>query len=270
MRRPFFRIATLSWYVEMENGQQIPLGRDERFKTPPKQRPKEPPPEIRKQYLAIMQRQAEPEDRFLSFCITEYLKSLDDCVEKTRYRAKYYLMMFLNEVGDIKVSDLKKHHLTEVVKSKDWKPNSVHAFLTRVEACLNYCEREDWILKNPLRGKVQKPTPQRREAVMTAKDRRRCIDAAAEPFKSVLLFLEGTGCRPIELRYALVEKCDLEKGMVLVRNKTRKKTGSQERPIFLSSTMTELCRGLIGGRKKGWLSRNSFGGQWTQTGMALP
>ena len=264
MRRPFFRSDVMTWYVQIGN-KQHPLGRDPRFKTPPATKPKEPPPEIQKKYLAIMQRQEEPEDRTLRFCVDEYLRSLDGCVEKTMYRARYFLGLFLAAVGDVKVSKLKKHHLTDAVKGKPWKPNTIHAFYTRVEACLNYCEREDWIPKNPFRGKVQKPTPERREEIMSAEDRQRVIDAAAEPFKSALLYLTGTGCRPIELRFARVEKCDLDKGVIMVRNKTRRKTGVQERPVFLSTAMIDLCRQVIGARKEGWLFRNKFGGQWTQT-----
>jgi integrase len=106
------------------------------------------------------------------------------------------------------------------------------------------------------------PQIERREEIMSAADRARLIEAAPEPFKSALLFLEGTGVRPIEAREARVEKCDLEKGIIMVPNKTRKKTGAKERPVFLSTAMIELCRGLIGTRTEGWLLRNKFGEQW--------
>jgi integrase len=121
------------------------------------------------------------------------------------------------------------------------------------------------VLSQALRGKAEKPTPERREEIMSAADRQRCIDAAPEPFKSALLFLAGTGVRPIELRFARLEKCDLTKGVFMVRNKTRKKTGAQERPVFLSTKMIELCRSIIGDRVEGWIFLNSKGGQWTQT-----
>ena len=60
---------------------------------------------------------------------------------------------------------------------------------------------------------------------MSAADRQRCIDVALEPFKSALLFLAGTGVRPIELRCARVEKCDLTRGVLMVRNKTAQENG---------------------------------------------
>lgn len=255
----------MTWYVQTADGKQHNLGRDPRFRTPPVVRPKEPPPAIQKKYLAIMQRTAEPEDRTLSFCIEQYLASLADCTEDTRYRAKYFLEIFLAATGDLKVTKLKGHHVDAALAGRDWKPNTVHAFITRIHACLNHCERKDWIARNPLRGKADKPTPERREEIMSATDRKRCIDAAPEPFRSPLLFLGGTGVRPIELRFARVEKCDLAKGVLLVRNKTRKKTGTQERPVFLSSKMVELCRSVIGERTEGFLFLNSKGGQWTQT-----
>jgi hypothetical protein len=54
MRRPFFRKSTLSWFVELDNGKQVSRGKDDRFKSPPKERPKEPPPAIQKKYLEVM------------------------------------------------------------------------------------------------------------------------------------------------------------------------------------------------------------------------
>jgi hypothetical protein len=51
MPRPFMRSNSTTWYAKLE-GKQIPLGKDPRFKTPPKVKPKEPPPEILKKYHA--------------------------------------------------------------------------------------------------------------------------------------------------------------------------------------------------------------------------
>jgi integrase len=267
MRRPFFRSSNLSWYVELPSGKQVCLGRDERFKSPPKEKPKEPPRSVQQEYLSIMQRQGGPEDRTFRFCVDEYLRSLEVCPEKTQKRARYFLERFLGETGDMLISKLRRHHITSFLKDKKWKPNSVHAFLARIGACLNYCEREDWIPKNPLRGKMQMPTVERRAEIMSAEDRGRVLEEATGCFREVLLFLTGTGCRPIELRYARVEKVDLDKSVIMVRNKTRKKTGSQERAVFLSSSVIGLCRELIGERKEGWLLQNHFGNQWTQTAL---
>jgi integrase len=212
MRRPWYRKSTNSWFIELPGGRQLPLGKDERFKTPPATQPKEPPPSVQKKYLEVMQRHGEPDDRTLSFCISSYLDSLADCVSETRGRATKFLERFLKETGDVKVSKLKAHHLTEHVKGKGWKPNTVRAVMGTVNACLNHCEWEGWIDKNPLRGKVRLPKIERREEIMSVADRERLIEAAAEPFKSMLLFLEGTGLRPKEARQARVEKCELEKG----------------------------------------------------------
>jgi integrase len=211
-----------------------------------------------------MQRQAEPEDRRLSFCIDEYLKSLEGCESDTVKRADHFLHIFLRSAWDVKISKLRSHHVDEALKGRDWKPNTVHDFIARIEACLNYCERKDWIAKNPLRGKLEEPSIERRGEIMSAEDRRRVLIAATDCFGDVLTFLTETACRPIEVRHARVEKCDLEKGIIMVRNKSRKKTGAKDRPVFLSSKAIELCRKLIGIREEGWLLRNSKGGQWLQ------
>ena len=110
-----------------------------------------------------MQSQAEPEVRKLSFCIEQYMKSLDDCQPGTIDRVQKYLDRFLGEVGDLKVSRLKAHHLSDHIKGGGWKPSTIRCVLATINACLNRCERKDWIARNPLRGKVRMPGIERCE-----------------------------------------------------------------------------------------------------------
>ncbi|QDV35006.1 tyrosine-type recombinase/integrase [Tautonia plasticadhaerens] len=262
MNKPWFRSDRLSWFVELPGGKQVNLGRDERFTSPPKVKPKEPPPAIQKKYLAAMQAQAEPEDRKLSFCTSKYLESLQDCRPNSIRRAKDYLESFARATGDPKVSRLRAHHVTDFLKGKPWAPNSVRQFIITVNACLNYCARQDWIAANPIKGKVTMPLARRREDVMSPEDAERLAAAAAPEFRDVLHFLAGTGCRPIEAREALIEKCDFDKGVLMVPNKTKAKTGIDERPVFLSTAMIELLKRVIGDRKAGHIFSNKFGKPW--------
>ena len=198
-----------------------------------------------------MQAEAEPEDRKLSFCISKYFESLEGCKPNSIRRAKDYLDRFLSETGDIKVSRLRAHHLTDFLKGKSWSSNSVRQVIITINACLNYNARQDWIVKNPIKGKVEMPLAKRREDVMSPEDAERLTAAAAPEFKDVLGFLAGTGCRPIEARETLIERCDLEKGILMVPNKPRKKTGDEERPVFLSTAMIGMLEEMIGERTRG-------------------
>lgn len=256
----------MTWYV-LVDGKQVPLGKDERFKSPPKVSPKEPPKTILERYHAIMQKKAEPADRKLSFCIDQYIQSLGDCTEGTRKRATGFLGKFLASVGDLKVSGLKVHHVTEFIKANTWRTNSVRNVIATINACLNCCEREGWIDKNPLRGKVRLPKVQRRDLNLTTDEQLKFEGTATGPFKTFLTSLRELGARPGELRTALVEDCDLERGVLKVKNKTRNKTGIEVRPIILTTRMVELCRELIGDRKEGWLFRNAFGDPWTKSAI---
>jgi integrase len=244
------------------NGKQIPLGKDERYSAPPKVRPKEPPQPVQKRYVAAMQSRAEPEDRRLSFCIGKYIESMADCEPNSIRRSRDYLNRFRDEVGDVKVSKLKAHHVADFLKGKPWSKNTERQVIITVNACLNHCVRQDWIDRNPIKGKVTMPRATRREDIMAAGDAERLIAAAPGPLKDVLSFLAGTGCRPIEARGARIEKCDLEKGILMVPNKTRKKTGDQERPVFLSTVMIAFLRGVIGERTEGWIFVNGEGEHW--------
>jgi integrase len=228
---------------------------------------KNAPEAILKKYHKLAQRVGEPEDRTLAFCIEEYKQSLDGCTEGTRRRAALFLDRFLAEVGDIKVSKLKPHHVTDHLKGKDWKQNTRHDVIGRINACLNYCVREGWIEANPLKGKVTLPRVQRREAILSAEDQELLVKEATAPFKTFLLAIRETGCRPIELRTARIEDCDLKKGVLRVGNKTRHATGQEERPVFLSSRMIELLKAEIGVRTSGVIFRNAHGEPWTNIAL---
>ncbi len=267
MRRPWFRRDNCTWFVETEAGKQIRLGRDSRFDVAPRESPKEPPPDIQRHYLKVMQREEEPEDRKFSFCILEYLESLDACTETTRRRARNFFDQFLKDVGDPKVSKMRPHHCNDFVKGKGWKQNTVRAALQTINACLNHCLREGWIPVNPLRGKVKLPKTTRRELRLSTDDRQRLIDAATGPFKKFLLALGDMGARPGELYSARIENCDLEKGVLKVSNKTRNKTGVEFRPIVLTGKMIEFCRELIGGRTEGFVFLNARGTPWTKSAV---
>lgn len=131
-----------------------------------------------------------------------------------------------------------------------------------INACLNHCQKQDWIARNPIKGKVEMPQARRREDVMSEEDAQRLAAAAPAVFKDVLGFLAGTACRPIEAREALIEKCDLDKGVLMVPNKTKKKTGIEERPVFLSTAMIEHLRCVIGERTSGHIFLNKFKQPW--------
>ena len=261
MNKPWFRADRLAWFVEV-NGKQIPLGKDERFTVPPKVKPKEPPLSVQKRYLAAMQAQAEPEDRLLSFCRDKYIESMAGCEPNSIRRSTDYMNLFVAETGDPKVSKLKAHHVTEFLKGKEWGENTIRQVIITINACLNHCVRQDWIPKNPLKGKVTMPQARRREDVMTPEDSDKLIAAVREPFKSFLIFLAGTGCRPIEAREALIEDWDVEKGILMVKNKTRKKTGKMQRPLFISTAMAEHLKAVIGERKSGPVFLNPAGEKW--------
>jgi hypothetical protein len=116
---------------------QVCLGRDDRFKSPPRAKPKEPPRSVHQEYLAITRRQGGPEDRTCRFGIDEYLRLLEDRLEKTQKRTRYFRELLLGEAGDMEISKLRRHHLTTFLEGKQWKPNSVRAFVARIGACVN-------------------------------------------------------------------------------------------------------------------------------------
>ena len=82
---------------------------------------------------------------------------------------------------------------------------------------------------------------------MSAVDAGRVTTATPE-LNDVLRFLAGTGCRLIEAREALIEKRNMGKGILMAPNKAAKKTGIEERPVFLSTAVIADLRRVIGER----------------------
>jgi integrase len=91
--------------------------------------------------------------------------------------------------------------------------------------------------------------------------------AATTALRAILVGLRETGARPSELRRAQIDRCFLDQGVLYVPNKTAKKTGKKERPIYLTEEMTQLVRGLIGCRTEGFIWLTTKGKPWSYANL---
>jgi integrase len=62
----------------------------------------------------------------------------------------------------------------------------------------------------------------------------------------------------------MVENCDLDRGVMMVKNKIKALTDEPLRPVFLTEKARETIRARIGGRQSGRIFLNSAGSPWTR------
>jgi integrase len=270
MRKPWFRSSSCTWFVEVA-GKQIPLGKDPRFKAPPKEKPKEPPAAIAEKFHEVMRKRGEPEDRVFEDVVEKYFAHLDTSEENLR-ATRHHMRWFgdyvpdgaTRRIGRMRVGMLKKHMLTEYLATKPhWKPNTRRYAITRILAALNFCAKEGYIAANPLKG-YERPRVERRKEIMTDEEFGKMVDAAMPEFRDLILVMRELGTRPGELFEAMIELCDLERGVLLVKNKIKALTDEPFRPVFLTERAKEIIRARIGARKAGNIFLNSTGVPWTR------
>ncbi|MCI0461915.1 MAG: site-specific integrase [Gemmataceae bacterium] len=114
------------------------------------------------------------EDNSLIFAVcNRYLKWVKEHRKQRTYeRTEFFLKLFSEEVGHLKVKDLKPFHVEDWLakmstkktvdtpkgsRSRGWGKSSRRMALEVVLACLNYAVKKGFITKNPLTGKVDRP-----------------------------------------------------------------------------------------------------------------
>jgi integrase len=264
VKKPWFRKASRTWYVELPGGRQIALGTDERYpkdKPPPRGRIKDPPEHIKKRYHEVCRSDRQVKDRTIGDVFDEYLASMDEYDKGTRKVSRLHLKWFREHVGDgLKVSELEPLHVTSHLRRHpNWAKTTRRVAIAKIKAALNYGVREGWIAKNPI-SSMKKPPSARREAIITPQERDMLEAAAVPEFRDFLVALRESGCRPGELAETTVDKLDLKAGTVKVKNKTAASTGSKWRTVYLSSKLIELLARL--NRREGHLFLNCEGNPW--------
>ena len=173
---------------------------------------------------------------------------------------------FVEVSGDVLVSELRPHHVTEWLKTRPKLGATSRAdAIGAVKAITAWALRQGLIDRDPLAG-MKKPTRQkRRESVILASKIPDVISAIPEgPFRDLVQFLFWTGCRPSEATTLRAKDLDLSRRVaVLADHKTRLKTG-RARVIPLPDPAVDLVRRLAERHPEGPIFRNAFGNSWTK------
>ena len=166
------------------------------------------------------------------------------------------------KIGVMRAQNLKPYMLTEYLATKpNWKPNTVRYAITRILAALNYCEKEGYIVSNPLKG-YKRPPVERREKIITDAELETLIAGAMPEFRDLLICMRELGTRPKELFTATIDRLDAAKGILMVGNKLARQTGEKLRPVFLTDKARDILLARIGSRTEGPIFLNKREKGW--------
>lgn len=177
-----------------------------------------------------------------------------------------FLSSAVNAFGPTRADALTPHqvHLWCDSQGTNWGTTTRANAITAVKAAFRWGRRRGLLTEDPLRD-LEKPTRRRREAVLTDDQIRTVLDATAgTPFADLVLGLWESGCRPSEIATLTADRADPDRGIWLVMNKTRSKTGREFRRVYLTQTLVELTRKLLNKHPSGLLFRNARGNAWTR------
>jgi integrase len=192
--------------------------------------------------------------------------------EHTADTADWYenlLTPFVELHGKVRLTRLKKKHVTAWLKHKGYNPTSANRALGALKRAFNWAVEEEHIPKNPV-AHVRKPKSLVRDRTLTPEERQLILAAARGPaFRMFVRGLTLTGCRPGEVAKVTAADVDLDRGLwVLQQHKTVKKTG-KPRVVHLSPEAVELTRELMARHPEGPLFRNSQGKPWTVNAVRI-
>lgn len=168
------------------------------------------------------------------------------------------------------VEELKPHHVLTFASEelKGLGPTTLHSALSIIKRCFNWGAETDFYENSPI-AKLKKPTPRRRETLITPDERAKLLSLATGDFRDLLLFAIDHGVRPGELRLIKAEHVDLASGLVELPpalNKTGKRTG-RGRSVWLTEQTSAILQRLIERYPQGPMFRHSRGGEWSKNAL---
>ncbi|QEL18345.1 tyrosine-type recombinase/integrase [Limnoglobus roseus] len=255
---PFFRADRGIWYVQV-HGKQHNLGRDEA--------------EARKRWHALMaapppSTSDHPEDPLLATVVDEFLTWTQQHREARTYTWYLnYLQEFvesLPQAATFTVSRLKPFHVEKWVSAakERWGASCQHGAIRSVQRCFRWAEKQGYIQLSPVRH-IEKPTPQRREKVITTDEYKTILAHYKEidPFRDMLVFAWETGARAQEIR--IIEKRHYREDKKRIEIPPAEAKTKRWRIIFLNDAANAIAQKLVKGRPTGEIFRNEDGQPWT-------
>lgn len=221
MRKPFYKTSRNCWYVTI-NGKQTRLDpdKDKAF--------------TKWKELTLPTNAVK---------VTNVVKRFLDRPRKPSTQRFYenHLRLFLAEAANLRVSDLRAYHLTDLL-DKHPGQNYRHNIARTVKTCFKWLVDNEHIERSPFSNVKTPPSVSRGdEAYLTDEQVSRILDTARGDLHDILTFLHETGCRPKEAR-TLQSRHLREQTAVFPKEES--KGGRNQRVIHLPDEIVALVQRL--------------------------
>lgn len=274
MRKPFFWAARKGWYLRVPASdgklQTVRLGNTKKAAYDEWDR------------MKIAPAVAAPDAMTISHLTTLYLAHIRDQAAKsiisqsTVTRRIAHIAPFLAASGDVAVSDLKPHHVTDWLRGqKTWGATTCSDAAASVKRILQWATDDGRIESNPLKTLTMKRGRGRDhiigrpdfEAILAGVWKQRYARRKVTSFRVALIALRMSGCRPSEITRLMIEDCSAD-AWTIREHKNRKKT-YRPRTVYLSPCLQTLTKIASRGRADGPVFRPEADRGWKYSDMRL-
>lgn len=196
-----------------------------------------------------------------------------DWTQKNRELGTYdwyrdHLQSFLDAITPktLAVGKIKPEHVENWLDSHRWGDSVRRGAITAVLRAFNWAEKRGRIDKNPLRGKIEKPTAGKREQVITPAEYKQVLDIVSGPFRDLLITVWETGCRPQEVTRVEARHVELKESRWVFPVK-ESKGKKKKRVVWLTPAVLAIVKRLTAKHSDGPLYRNNDGDPWTPSAL---
>ena len=158
--------------------------------------------------------------------------------KRTLEHYKTQLTPFLSWLEQNGVSDLsliRPNHIRQYLiecSDRGLSEHSINTAARAIRAFLNFCVREEWLIKSPMNGVVMPKLPKLMPTILTKEQVKKLIAGAeSERDKAIVLVLLDTGMRASELCSLCGRDIDVSNGTLFVR----KGKGGKDRMCFIGA-----------------------------------
>jgi len=253
---PFYRTSKKCWYVQFGK-QQIRLGKTKR--------------EAYEEYDKLL---ADRHTLTPAVPVVLVLAQFLQWAQKRRSQKTYdwyqmHLQSFTKHVGKrLKVSALQPKHITAWIDHSHTRSSDStrHGAIRAVQRAFNWAVKEGHLSRNPI-ANAEKPSPTKREVVITEKEFQGMLKMATDQAeKDLLTVLWETGCRPQEIRIVAAKHFD-EPQQRWVFETSNSKGKKVQRVVYLTDAALGITKRLAAQYPEGPIFRNREGQPWNKNSI---
>lgn len=247
--KPFFRKSRRLWYVQI-GGRQHNLG-----------------PDRAKAFEAYHDLMREPAAVPVDpRSVAALIDAFTDWVEKNRSAETYdwyqsRLKSFIARYPGLLIAEFKPFHVQQWIDNLKLSFGSKHNYARSIMRCMNWCEEQGLIEKNPIRH-FKKPRAGKREQIISDEEYAAILGVIKRPYwHDLIKFAWSTGARAAEILALEKRHVDLANHRI-VMPVSEEKMRRAPRIIYLSPAAEEIVLRLMTKYPTGKLFRNFDGVAW--------